>query len=524
MRDMPPKHDGEMARLAFDLAPSGMLVIGGEGTILLANRQAERIFGYEPGTLEGVPVDELVPVALRAGHAQQRAGFFAAASARAMGAGRDLSGLRRDGSEFPIEIGLNPVHTERGVVVMAAIVDITARREAERSEQAVAERVRHQQRLEALGTLAGGIAHDFNNVLLGIVGYTELAQRQIPDVPTAVEDLGHVLHAADRGRHLVRRMLAFARPSSAGVVPLALEPVVREAAGLLRASLPASIEMRVTVEPGLPTVLADETMIHQVVLNLGTNALQAMEGGGVLRVQLARAEATPEIRSAHPALAECGLVRLSVSDNGAGMTPEVRARAFEPYFTTKSTGKGTGLGLSVLHGIVQTLGGTIELHSEPGQGTRVDVWLPAAADSAGKSPADLRGGLESAGRARERHVLFVEDEPALAAMETRQFRELGLRVTVHTSSLEALEDFRTRPDEFDIMVTDNSMPGMSGMTLAKHVSGLRPALPILMVSGYAHHADPAVLAEHGVSAVLRKPHTLAELEAALQPLLPRWSR
>ncbi len=518
MSEMPGTRDGGLFRLTFDLAPSGMLAIGAGGRILLANREAERVFGYGPGTLVGVLVDELVPTAVRGSHAAHRADFLTAPEERAMGMGRELAGRRRDGSEFPVEIGLNPVRTADGIVVVAAVVDISARREAERVARDAAERVRNAQKLEALGTLAGGIAHDFNNVLLGIVGFTELAQRQIRETPSAVEDLDQVLRAAERGRLLVRRILSVTRQHDTAAVPLALERVVREAAELLRASLPTTIEIRVSVEPGLPPALADETLIHQVVLNLGTNASHAMEEGGTLCVTLARARANAALRTTHPALASGDLLQLSVSDDGSGMTPEVRARAFEPFFTTKPAGKGSGLGLSVIFGIVQSLGGAIDLQSEPGRGTRVDIWLPVALPAPGEAPAESPA---PAGSGRSRHVLFVEDEPALAAMERRQLEALDLRVTLHTSSLEALADFRSRPGTFDILVTDNSMPEMTGLALAREVTGLRPGLPVLMVSGYADHAGAEVLEAHGVSAVLQKPHTLRDLDEALRSLLDR---
>ena len=516
MSDIPVTDDGGLFRLAFDLAPSGVFAIGAGGRILLANREAERIFGYEPGTLAGVLVDELVPPAARGSHAAHRAGFFAAPSVRVMGAGRDLPGLRRDGSEFLVEIGLNPVRTGAGVVVVASVVDITARRQAERDALDAAERSRQRQKLEAIGTLAGGIAQDFNNLLLGIVGFTELAQRQVREVPSAVEDLDQVLRAAERGRLLVSRILAFARQHEAAPAPLALDRVVREAVELLRASLPATIEIDVSIERGLPAVVADETLLHQVILNLGANASHAMEQGGLLSVTLARAEADDSILAAHPALVSHPLLRLSVLDNGSGMTPEVRARVFEPFFTTKPVGEGTGLGLSMVFGIVQSLGGAIDVRSAPGIGTRMDVWLPVAAAAADEPRLD---DVPAPSRRRALHVLFVEDEPGLAAMERRQLEALDFIVTVHTSSMAALEDFRSRPGDFDLMVMDNTMPHMTGLVLAKHVTALRPGLPVLMVSGYAGFAEAQVLEEHGVGAVLGKPHSLAELEKALQALL-----
>jgi len=507
MDSSPPTGESDLFQLAFELAPSGMLAVGPSGEILLANREAERVFGYGPGELRGVGVDQLVPQALRSGHAAHRDGFFRTPATRRMGAGRDLFGLRRDGSEFPIEIGLNPVRLAGGPVVIASVVDITARRDAE-------EQSRQIQKLEALGTLAGGIAHDFNNILLGIVGYSELAQRQLRDRPEAAADLDQVLKAAERGRQLVRRILLFTRHHEVARTPIALERVVREAADLLRASLPATIEMRTTVEPGVPPVLGDETLVHQVLLNLATNAAHAMSRGGTLRIALAPADVDAEFARSHPGTRAGRHARLSVIDDGEGMSPEVRERIFEPFFTTKPPGQGTGLGLPVILGIVQAMHGAIDVTSAAGEGTRVDVWLPATA-------ADERAG-EAAPAApappAARHVLFVEDEPALAVMERRQLESLGYRVTVHTSSVDALEDFMSRPEAFDLMITDNTMPRLTGLALARRVTEKRPELRVLMISGYAENADPALLAEHGVRGVLRKPHSAAELDEALRAL------
>jgi PAS domain S-box-containing protein len=521
MNDLPVAHEDDLLRLAFDLAPSGMLAVGPNGRILLANREAERMFGSAAGEMVGRSVDELVPPAFAAGHQAHRDSFFESPEARPMGAGRDLYASRPDGSYFPVEIGLKPVRLPTGVVVVATVVDITQRRAAELAQREVEERARQTQKLEALGTLAGGIAHDFNNILLGIVGYTELAQRALAGssalgTAAVVEDLDQVLRAAERGRQLVRRILMFTRHAEVTRTPLSLDRVVTEAADLLRASLPATIQIRLSVEPGLPPVLADETLVHQVVLNLGTNAAHAMERGGVLGISLAAASVSSAFAATHEGLSPGRHVRLTVVDDGTGMSPEVRARLFEPFFTTKPVGKGTGLGLSVILGIVQSLDGGIEITSELGKGTRVDVWLPVGQANAGGTAVSAIKSSEGGGKL---HALFVEDEPALAAMERRQIEALGFRVTVHTSSEEALEDFRARPEAFDLMVTDNTMPRMTGLELSKAVTTLRPQLPVLMVSGYADNAELSVLLEHGVRAVLQKPHTAAELGEALRRLL-----
>ncbi len=512
----PNGRETDLVRLVFDLSPAGMLAIGPEGHILLANREVERMFGFGPGELRGMPVDHLVPRASRASHARVRSEYFASPEPRSMGGGRELSGRRRDGSEFPVEVGLQPVTLDVGTFVVATVLDITERRRVERAQRERDERARQAQKLESLGTLAGGIAHDFNNVLLGIVGYTELAQRAAEKLPGVRSDLEQVLRAAERGRDLVRRILLFTRPGEVEQTPIALDRVVREAAELLRASLPTTIAMQTAIEPDLPRVLAEETLVHQILLNLGTNAAHAMPQGGTLRIALSTVDLDARAADARTGLAPGRHVRLVVADNGTGMMPEVRARIFEPFYTTKAPGKGSGLGLSVILGIVRSLGGAIEVDTEPGVGTRMLVWFPALpADSS----ADAVTSEASAAPGTAPHVLCVEDEPALASMERRQLEALGFRVTVHTSSEEALAVFRAAPLAFDALMTDNTMPGITGLELAREVTTLRPNLPVLMVSGYADHADADVLAAHGVTAVLRKPHTSSELGEMLRRLI-----
>jgi hypothetical protein len=275
--------------------------------------------------------------------------------------------------------------------------------------------------------------------------------------------------------------------------------------------------MHESLNAGTPEVLADETQIHQIVMNLATNAAHAMEGGGTLDVRLAPFPVSAAFASTHPDLKPGTHARLTVIDTGQGMAPEVLERALEPFFTTKPPGSGTGLGLSVIHGIVKSQGGAIEISSRIGEGTRVDIFLPAA-----ESVAPRPAGSESAPAPGERrHILLVEDEKSLAMMERRQLEALGYRVTAHTSSVEALDDFIGRSDQFDLLITDNTMPHLPGLVLAERVHTLRPELPILMVSGLAEATDAESLKSKGIGKVLRKPHTGLELGAAIRELLSR---
>jgi CheY-like chemotaxis protein len=286
---------------------------------------------------------------------------------------------------------------------------------------------------------------------------------------------------------------------------------VSEVVSLIRASLPSTIEIRTELDPAAPTVLADETQLHQVLMNLATNSAHAMPSGGTIRIGL-----HPR-RAGDPSTAPGGPpthARITVSDTGDGMPPDVLEHALEPFFTTKAPGQGTGLGLSVVHGIVKNHGGNLEITSEPGRGTTITIDLPAWTPS-GATDSHAPSAAEEPRRVR---VLFVEDEPVLALMQRRQLEHLGFEVTVHTSSIEALADFRTRPEAFDLLITDDTMPRMTGSDLAQEMVRLRPDLPVLMVSG-GDRTEPGKARPAGVRRVLRKPHTGAELERAIREVL-----
>ncbi|HEY8551523.1 MAG TPA: PAS domain S-box protein [Vicinamibacterales bacterium] len=498
--------DHELLRIALELSPTGILAIDERGTIVLVNREIERMFGYSRDELLGRQIDLLVPERFRSAHPGFRRTFFAAPQARPMGAGRDLFGLRKDGKEIPIEIGLSPVETSEGRLVLSSIVDITARRQLE-------DRLRQSQKMEAIGTLAGGIAHDFNNVLRAVIGYSELVASAVADRQT-LEDISQIRRAAERGQQLVQRILAFGRQRELARTPMTLDRPVRDAVELLRASLPRTIDLRTYFDPEAPPVVADDSQIHQIVMNVVTNAAQALEQApGTVEVSLTPFQAAPGFLSRH-ARAKPGLyTRLTVRDSGPGMSDDVKARAFEPFFTTKALGSGTGLGLAVVQGIVESYGGFVEIDSRVGEGTTVHVYFPAI------EPSTVDEDTAPDAHAPRPHVLLVEDEELIAALSKRQLEDQGFRVTACTSSLQALEEFRARPSAFDVVVTDNTMPRMTGMALAQEMLRLRPGTRILLVSGLAETLDPGVLYAKGISGILAKPHTGRELAEAVRGLI-----
>jgi hypothetical protein len=499
---------GDLIRLAVELAPAGLLAVEASGTILLANREVERLFGYGREELVGQPVELLVPGRFRAGHPGLRAGFHEDPVARPMGAGRELFGLRKDGTEFPVEIGLNPIPVRGRLLIFASLVDVSQRQQLE-------EQLRQSQKLEAIGTIAGGIAHDFNNLLLSVVGHAELARANAGADARLREDLDQILKAAERGRDLVQRILTFSRQRQVSRVPLDLTRPLRDALRLLRASLPSTIEIRESLDPQTPPVLSDDTEVHQILMNLATNSGHAMKDGGRLDVRLTPFPIDEEFTRRHPE-ARPGLhARLTVEDDGEGMSLEVARRAFEPFYTTKPPGMGTGLGLSVIRGIVRGAGGIIELASTPGVGTRVDVFLPAVESG----PLQAGESVVRVGGPQPGRILLVDDEDVLAALQRRRLEDSGYQVTMHTSSEAALADFRARPEAFDLLITDNTMPRLTGMALARAIHALRPKLPVLMISGVLETDDPEVLRSRGITAVLQKPHTAQQLEDAVRSAL-----
>jgi PAS domain S-box-containing protein len=503
-------------RAAVESSPSGLLMIDDQGIIVLVNREVERLFGYAREELLGKPVELLVPARFRGGHPRFRSGFLRDPQARAMGAGRELFGLRKDGAEVPVEIGLTPVATEEGFFVISSIVDISARKSAEAAQRHLEEQLRQAQKMEAVGTLAGGIAHDFNNILGAIMGYAELAQGELGDRPGPAEDLADLLKAATRGKELIERMLVFSRRQEPSRRPLDLQQAVTEVRQLLRATIPAAIDIRLRASPTRPPrVAADATSVHQILMNLATNAAHAMPGGGVLEIGVEPFYARDSTARAHPGLREGTYVALTVRDTGLGMNRAVRDRAFEPFFTTKPPGSGSGLGLAIVHGIMRDHDGAVELESEPEQGTLVRCFFPALADE----EDDAVAGAPPAPPGRGERVLYVDDEESLARVGVRRLQRLGYVGTAETDPLRALETFRARPQAFDLVITDYSMPQLAGLDLARAVRELRADIPIIMLTGFIEDLPPELIEQAGVNRVVKKPISMQDLGTILRDVL-----
>jgi len=408
----------------------------------------------------------------------------------------------------------NDDHSMRGVVHFAK--DVTEQRKLEAQLQQV-------QKLEAIGTLAGGIAHDFNNILTAIIGYAELAQMAIPEENTAHADLRQVLTAGNRARDLVRQILSFSRQGDQEKKPIRIQYVVKEVIKLIRASIPSSIEIKQNINPACEEVLADPTRIHQIIMNLCTNANHAMRGGnGVLEISLEPVRLDPEDVMAMAAGMHPGrYLQLAVSDTGCGMDKATMEKMFEPYFTTKKKGEGTGLGLSVVYGIVHSYGGHISVYSDLGKGSIFKIYLPVL-ESSGLGADEVVADQAPLPRGSER-ILAVDDEETIFTLEKNVLEGLGYKVTALGSSREALERFTESPGSFDLVITDMTMPEMNGTELAREILAIRPGIPIILCTGFSEAVNEEKAKALGIKAYVMKPVLIRDLAQVVRKVLDEGS-
>jgi PAS domain S-box-containing protein len=418
---------------------------------------------------------------------------------------------RKDGSYFWIRDEKRLLRSADGLPneVVGAWTNITERRTLE-------EQLRQAQKMEAIGQLSGGIAHDFNNILGAIIGNAQLGGMEAPKDQPAAGHFAEILKASQRAANLVRQILTFARQDSHQKHSIELGPVVEETVGMLRATIPAGVDVSSSIAPGLPTVVADGTQIQQVLLNLGTNAWHALQGGsGRIRIELEPVEVDAVLARKSPDLQPGPYVRLRVRDTGIGMDAAILERIFEPFFTTKAPGQGTGLGLSVVHGIVQSHRGAITVESSPDQGTVFEIYLPASGGTRAPGPSPESRPKRGSGE----RLLLVDDEVPLLRITTKVLERLGYQVTACVGSSPGLERFLAEPDAFALMLCDLNMPEKSGLELAQECLGVRPSLPVLLTSGVLSEEVRQSALAAGIRGVVKKPASIEELSSAIRRCL-----
>ncbi len=414
---------------------------------------------------------------------------------------------KKDGTIFPVEIVIGIFNSNGRKKIIGAVRDISERKRLET-------RLQQANKLEAIGTLAGGIAHDFNNILTAVIGYTELALNNAEKETLLHANLQQVMTAGKRAKNLVRQILTFSRQNEQDLKSVQVKFIAKETLKLLRASLPATVDIRQNIQSD-SIMMADPTQIHQVLMNLYTNAGHAMqENGGTLEVSLTDVELDSDFAVKCPGLKPGLYMKLTVSDTGHGIPPDVRDRIFDPFFTTKKEGEGTGMGLSVAHGIVKSHGGTITVYSEPEKGSIFNVFLPAierAIEPETRIEKPVPSGTE--------RILFIDDEQTLADLGKQMLESLGYDVAVRTSSIEALELFKNKPDGFDLVITDLTMPQMTGDELAQKLMVIRPDIPVILCTGFSARMDEKKARALGIRELAYKPLLLRDMAENIRKVL-----
>jgi PAS domain S-box-containing protein len=531
VRDITERQRAEARFLGLlEAAPDAMLCVTAEGRIAIVNAQTEQMFGYRREQLTGQPLEILVPDSVRAVHPSHRAHYMADPRPRPMGAGMELAGRRSDGSTFPAEISLSAIDTNQGLLITAAVRDVTERQEAQAERERLrseAERDRlearlHQsQRLESLGELAGGVAHDFNNLLGVISSYASFIAEEVANDAAQIQwqavrdDVAQVERAAERAATLTRQLLTFARRDVVQPQAMNLNDLVLDLKQLLMHTLGEHIELLTSLADDLEPVLADRGQIEQVLVNLAVNARDAMPMGGELTIETLTSQVDEAYAAQRADLSPGRYVTIKVSDTGTGIPRDVIDRVFEPFFTTKPEGEGSGLGLATVYGIIAQAGGTVRIYSEPGLGTTLTVLLPVT----GHAPEPARRPGSQPERSGDEIVLVVEDETAMREVTRRILDRAGYQVLCAGSGQEALDLAARQERHIDVLLTDVVMPRMQGKDLAGRLRALQPDLRVVFMSGYTQGLLSAQgVLEPGVH-LIEKPFSKTGLLAKLREVL-----
>lgn len=401
------------------------------------------------------------------------------------------------------------------VVHLQIATDVTRLKTLQEKQKKADEYLRQAQKMESVGNLAGGIAHDFNNLLFPIIGISELLLEDLPEDSLEYKNVEVILEAGKRGRDLIRQILSFSRQSEKKKIPVRLQQILEDALKLSRSTIPSSIQINQDIQEDCGRVMADPIQLHQIVINLITNAYHAVDqSGGKINVQLKELSVTKNDPSAK-LNSDGKYVMLRISDNGCGIEDSIKNKIFDPYFTTKNKDKGTGLGLAVVYRIVQDYGGDILVDSKVGEGTVFSIYMPLPEQLPETEAVDKTNSFQIGSE----HILLVDDEKQVAHVEKQMLNRLGYRVTMHTSSLEALECFRENPGAFDLLLTDGTMPGLTGDRLAQEVLAIRPDIPILLCTGFSETIDRQKAKHLGIKGFLMKPVVKSDMARMVRQIL-----
>lgn len=489
----------------LDLAYDAIIVRDTDGRITFWNRGAEDVYGWTREEALGHGSYELLNT--QAGESLEKIERQVIEQGRWEG---ELRETRKDGSEITVASRWAAQKDAEGktIALLETNSDVT-------EQMMLAQQLREAQKLEAIGTLSSGIAHDFNNILAAVIGFAELALDKAPADSRIHRYLSQILKAGMRGSELVRHILAFARTGEQTKQPLSLSTVIKESIRLLRASVPVTIDIKQDFRATSDVILADAAQIQQIIMNLTTNAVHAMgEKGGHLEITLTNMSAPSAAASV--LLQPGDYVVLTVRDTGTGIPERIRERLFEPFFTTKERGEGTGLGLAMVHGIVKSHGGEIIVSSTVGKGSAFTLYFPALK---GEETLEAREKTVFHPSRGSESLLLVDDEPALVEMEMEMLEELGYRVAAFINTAGALGAFRDAPESFDLVITDQTMPRMTGVELARKIHEIRPDIPIILISGYADQPDTEALNASGIAARLQKPLVQADIAETVRAVL-----
>ncbi len=495
----------EQLKAIFNSSSDAIIITDSAGTILSCNPATESVFGFVPGELIGRPVKTMVPEGMHSDideHLRNNT---------LLRAGKTYVSVlpRKDGSEVYVSSSMARWEIAGRTFYSSISRDVTRDRKIDKQ-------LRHSQKMESIGTLAGGIAHEFNNIIGGMMGYAEVAKDLVTADSAAQNLLDDILGLGTRASAIVRQMLVYGRTDTVQKAPLQIHLSLKEQMKFLRSIIPANIEIHTHIDEHAGTVIADAAQMQQIGMNLCTNAVHAMEAnGGRLEIALSAVSLDEESARSFQHVAPGRYVRLTVSDTGPGIAPEISDRIFDPFFTTKPTGKGTGLGLSVVDGIVREHGGAIAVESTPGRGASFTVLLPAveAREAAPPEPAknSIPGGTE--------RILLVDDEESIAVTMNIMLSRLGYAVTVRSSSSEALETFKENPHGFDLVITDLTMPEMTGDELAAEALAVRPDIPVILMTGYNDLIGSDRIKMQGITDVMPKPCKKAEVAQTVRRVL-----